>query len=505
MSSSSLQKSLEAIKGLNPAPVWNYFVRLSQCPRPSKKETKAIEFLKEYAKENNFEIKVDKVGNCLIKVPATPGYENAPTVAIQGHIDMVCEKNKTTQHDFDNDPITLLRTEDGEWIKANGTTLGSDNGIGVCTGLALATDKDAIHGPMELLLTIDEETGMTGVMALTPDFCTAKYLLNLDAEELGAFYVGCAGGMDTVATFDIVEEELTNPSEYEQVSIMVGGLKGGHSGIDIHTGRGNAIKLLGRTLKYVLDDVTPDNVKVYYIEAGSKRNAIPREAWVNAYVRKDKLEAVKQRVASFEKLAYGEYSVVEPGLKISVQPVETPTTSTKVITSELLNKLISVIFACPHGVIQMSPVIEGLVETSTNLAIITTRDGKIEFCTSQRSSVDSAKVYAATAVGSTFRLSGAEVKHGDGYVGWQPNMDSPLLKLCKDVYTQKYGSQPEIKAIHAGLECGLLLETYPNMHMISYGPTIIGAHSPDEKVRIADVSHTYELTKAILEAVAKQN
>jgi len=257
--------------------------------------------------------------------------------------------------------------------------------------------------------------------------------------------------MDTTASFDITEQEVV-PSEYEQVSIMVSGLKGGHSGIDIHTGRGNAIKLLARTLKFVLDDVTTDNLKVYYIEAGSKRNAIPREAWVNAFVRKDKLDLVKEKVAKFEQFALGEYQVQEPGLKISVGAAESQATSTKAFSSEFLEKLISVIFAAPHGVIQMSPVIEGLTETSTNLAIVTTQQGKVEFCTSQRSSIDSAKIYAATHVASVFKLAGAKVNHSDGYIGWQPNMDSSLLKLCKEVFTQKYNQEPEVKAIHAGLE-----------------------------------------------------
>ncbi|KAL9646415.1 hypothetical protein ABK040_006414 [Willaertia magna] len=501
--STTLQRSMKAIEGLKPAAVWKYFLNLSQIPRPSKKEEKVVQYLREYAKENNFEIVVDQLGNSVIKVPATKGYENAPIVAIQGHVDMVCEKNKETVHDFDNDPICLVRSEDGKWISADNTTLGADNGIGCCCGLAVATDPEVIHGPLELLFTVDEEQGMSGVMALTPDFLKAKYLLNLDTEEADCFYVACAGGIDTVGHFDAEVEDL-NKSDYTPVSIMVSGLNGGHSGIEIHTGKANAIKLVGRLLLKLLSDLPENDLKAYYFEGGNKRNAIPRECSVNVFVKNDKLDLVKKIASEFETLAKNEFNATDAGVKVTVTQDTNVAENQKVFTQSFLHKIVNTILAVPHGAVQMSPEIEGLTETSTNLAIIEVKDGKLDIVTSQRSSIESAKHYIASSVASVLRLAGARVVQGEGYPGWKPNMNSELLAICKNVFKNIYQKDAGIKAIHAGLECGLLGGIFPNMDMISFGPTILGAHSPVEKVCIEDVTQTYELTKAILTELAKR-
>ena len=488
--------SKEAIEGLKPEVIWQRFYEISQIPRPSKKEEKILEYLRNFAKEYSVEMLEDDIHNIVMKVPATKGYENAPIVVIQGHVDMVCEKNKGTKHDFDNDPIKLVR--DGEWLRADGTTLGADNGIGVATGLAMVTDDSVTHGPLELLFTVDEETGLTGANNLSTDILEGKILLNCDSEEDGAFYVGCSGGQDTVGIYDIewkdVKKDLT---PYE---LTISGLKGGHSGLDIANGRANAIKLLTRLL-LKLTDV---DYRIAEINGGSKRNAIPREAEVILLVKEGDEAKIKKIAGEFVKETLLEFKVNDGGLKVELSKKEG--SYGKAFRRKFAKKILHVLNSLPHGIMAMSPDIPGLVETSTNLATVFTEGDKLRIGTSQRSSIESAKLNISNIVKSTFALSGVEeILDADSYPGWQPNMNSKILKLSKEVFKEQYGKDPEIKAIHAGLECGILADKYPGLDMVSLGPTIQGAHSPDERVNIKDVEKYYKLVSGILEKIAKSN
>ena len=485
--------SAKAIEGLKPELLWQRFYEISQIPRGSKNEEKVIEYVKNFAVTRKLEYKKDEVGNIVVKVPAVKGYENATVVVLQGHVDMVCEKNKDTNHNFEKDPIKLVR--ENEWITADGTTLGADNGIGVAAGLATADDNSFIHGPLEILCTVDEETGLTGANNLQPGFIDGKMLLNLDAEEDGAFYVGCCGGQDSAGSFKIEYEHRNK--EFACYQLLLGGLKGGHSGMDINTGRANAIRLLARLLNrfdfpYQIMDLT----------GGSKRNAIPREAETAVFFSSSNEKKAKEIIKEFVIDCLKEYKKNDGGLKIDLQPSKL--TTDKVYTDSFRKKIINVLLSLPHGVIAVSPDIEGLVETSTNLATVTAEDDTLKIGTSQRSSIESAKYFITDAVKAVFELAGAnEIVVSDGYPGWQPDMKSKLLSVAKNVFPKFYNKGPEIKAIHAGLECGILGGKYPGLQMISFGPTIQGAHSPDEKVNIPDVEKFYILLKGILENIAK--
>ncbi len=483
-----------AIKDLKPELVWQRFYEITRVPRPSKKEGKIREHLKSFLKEQQVDFKEDKTGNIIAQIPATSGYENSPTVILQGHVDMVCEKNKETKHDFDNDPIEIKR-EDG-WITAKGTTLGSDNGIGVAAALAIISDKSVVHGPIEILLTVDEETGMTGANYIDAGLLNGKILLNMDSEEDGAFYVGCSGGVDTLASFDLKTEKA--PDSYTAYEIMITGLKGGHSGLDIIQGRANAIKLLGRTLNKFGD-------LPYFLcslSGGSLRNAIPREAEAIVMIKKGSENDVEKIVRDLEKDLVNEFRKTDVGLKILFK--KSDSSPDTVFTQAFKKEIINLLLALPHGVIAMSQDIPDLVETSTNLAVISTESGKINISTSQRSSIDSAKDYIASSVKSALELAGGKVTVGDGYPGWKPDMDSNILKTSKEVFRDLFNKEPEIKAIHAGLECGILGSKKPGLDMISFGPTIEGAHSPDEKVNIATVEKFYDLLKGILKKLAEK-
>ena len=483
--------SAKAIEGLKPELLWKQFYELSQVPRPSKREQKAVEFVKDFAKKNNFNFKEDKVGNVVIEIPATKGKEKSPTIVLQGHVDMVCEMNKGTKHDFDKDPIKLINT--GEWITADGTTLGADNGIGVAAGMAIALDKSSVHGPLELLCTIDEETGMTGVNELQPKFISGKTLLNMDSEEDGAFYVGCSGGQDTAGTYEIEYTRAKRGTDAYEV--MVTGLKGGHSGLDAHKQRANGIKLLAQFLNRI-----DFPYQIARITGGSLRNAIPREAEAVILIKPADIKKVRKAAKEFVKDSLTEFKTVDGELTVKVKKMKDK--FTKVIKKELSDKILNTLLALPHGVMSMSPDIPELVETSTNLATLKMDDKKIVVGTSQRSSIESAKVNIANMVKAVFILSSAKVSEGDGYPGWQPNMDSNLLKVSQKVYNKTFREKPEIKAIHAGLETGLLGAKYPGIDMISFGPTIEGAHSPDERVNIAAVEKFYKLLKGILKELA---
>ncbi len=485
--------SVNPIDGLKPEILWRRFYEISRVPRPSKKEEKIIAYLRNLLKELNVKFKEDKVGNVVAFLPPTKGCENAPTVVLQGHVDMVCEKNKDKKHDFDNDPISLVKK--GDFITADGTTLGSDNGIGVAAALAVITDKDVVHGPLEILLTIDEETGLTGANNLENGFIKGNILLNLDSEELGTFYVGCAGGMDTVGAYETETEPV--PAGTSAYSLMITGLKGGHSGSEINTGRANAIKLLARTL----GTINNFDFSIASIEGGSKRNAIPREAEAVLYISPAISNKVAESVNEFQSILVNEYKISDNGLKIKFQKIDFNTGA--VFTKAFSKKIIDTLTALPHGVIAMSQDIPDLVETSTNLATVSSENGRLKIGTSQRSSINSANRYIANSVSAVFRLSGADVKSSDGYPGWKPDLNSNILNLSKSVYKELFNAEPEIKAIHAGLECGILGDKKPGLDMVSFGPTIEGAHSPDERVEIKTVEKFYILLKGILRKVAE--
>jgi dipeptidase D len=484
--------SRKAIEGLQPEILWNRFYEITQVPRPSKKEGKILAYLKNWADDNQFTYKQDKAGSLVVTIPASSSFEDCPTVVIQGHVDMVCEMNKGTKHDFDNDPLTL-KQENG-WIKADGTTLGADNGIGLAAGMAIAEDASAMHGPLELLFTIDEETGLTGADNLQPGFIMGKYLLNLDSEEDGIFYIGCAGGIDTVGEFAIEKEPMVkNAISYE---LLISGLNGGHSGSEINMGKANAIKILARSLN-ALKGI---EYSVAEVKGGALRNAIPREAEAVILLNPSDEKLVIEKLNDLCAKIVDEYHKVDGGLKIQLKNLNKH--FPEVFTKRFTKNLINVILAMPHGVLEMSQDIAGLVETSTNLASVKTENGKVVFATSQRSSIDSAIHYMAKSVNSVFELGGGHAKTSDGYPGWKPNLDSKILKLSHKVYNELFGSEPLIQAIHAGLECGILGNKYPGIDMVSFGPTITGAHSPDEGVEIKTVEKFYELLKGVLSRVS---
>lgn len=465
---------------LNPASVFKYFAEICQVPRPSKKEEQMIAYLKAFGEKQNLETKVDEAGNVLIKKPATRGKENLKTVALQSHIDMVCEKNSDVQHNFLTDPI---ETEiDGEWLKAKGTTLGADNGIGVATELAILADENIEHGPLECLFTVDEETGLTGAFALKEGFMNADILLNLDSEDEGELYIGCAGGIDSVAEFTY--KEVSVPADCFFFKVEVKGLKGGHSGGDIHLGRGNANKILNRFLS-LMGTTYQEEFYLCEINGGNLRNAIPREASAIFAVPEAAKHDVRADLNVFIAEIENELGVTEPDLKIVLES-EAP--RTKAIDQDTTLRLCTALYAAPHGVYAMSQDIPGLVETSTNLASVKMKPGHIvRIETSQRSSILSARDDMAFTVRAAFSLAGAEIKFGDGYPGWKPNPHSDILQVAAASYQRLFGVEAKVKAIHAGLECGLFLDKYPALDMISFGPTMTGVHSPDERMHIPSV------------------
>jgi dipeptidase D len=477
-----------SITNLEPKLIWKHFYSLTQIPRPSKHEKAVIDFVESFGKNLGLETIVDKVGNVIIRKPATPGMENRKGIILQGHLDMVPQKNSDKVHDFTKDPIEAYI--DGEWITANGTTLGADNGIGVAAAMAVLEDKNLVHGPVEALFTIDEETGMTGAFNLQPGILKGDILINLDSEDEGELYVGCAGGMDANIKLAYKEEQV--PSGYTFVKLSITGLKGGHSGMDISSGRANSIKLLFRFLKFAEKEL---NIRISSIDGGSLRNAIPREAFVIAGVPTDKIKQLDVAIEKHLKVYNSEFSLVEPDLAFASQKVDNPSS---VIDAKSQWAIIRAIYGCPNGVIRMSDSMAGLVETSTNLARTYTADGFIYVQCLLRSSVDSAKEALGEKIASVFELAGAEVTFSGAYPGWKPNMESAILKSMKNVYSTNWGKVPEIKAIHAGLECGILGGVYPNLDMISFGPTIRYPHSPDEKVKIDTVNMFWKFLVEVL-------
>ncbi len=462
---------------LKPQPIWKYFQEICNIPHPSKKEEKIIAYVKSFGESLGLETQIDRVGNIVIRKPATPGYENRQTTILQGHLDMVPQKNNDTEHDFEKDPIDAY--VDGQWVKARGTTLGADNGIGVATTMAVLADNTLEHGPIEGLFTIDEETGMTGAFALSSDFLKGQILLNLDSEDEGELYIGCAGGVDTTAVFPYKTNQVVGATTAWKLEIK--GLKGGHSGLDINLGRGNANKIITRILWQAHREY---QLQISSIDGGSLRNAIPREASAVVITPRENETAFEHLVSDLAKKIKKELRNVEPDFAVNLTKTDIPQT---VIDPMVVGNMLSGVYGCPNGVIRMSDDMPGVVETSTNLAILKSDGQKIEVCTLQRSAVDSAKDDLCHMIRSVFEMAGAEVTHSGSYPGWKPNVDSPILNTMKNVYNSKFGKTPEVKVIHAGLECGIIGGAYPGLDMISFGPTIRHPHSPDEKVNIESV------------------
>lgn len=480
------------IKDLKPASVWHYFHEINQIPRPSKKEGKVIAYLLDFAKKHNLEVKKDEAGNILITKPATKGMEKIPTVILQGHVDMVCEKNADTEHDFDNDPIETY--VDGDWLRAKGTTLGADNGIGVAAALAILASDTIEHGKLECLFTVDEETGLTGAYALDKNFLSGDILINLDTEEEGEIYIGCAGGKTTHAFFTYDKE--TAPEKYFWFKILVNGLNGGHSGSEINKGLGNANKILNRCLWAVNNKV---GLRLSEIDGGNLHNAIPREAYAVGGVPYDKKEEVIVLLNTMVPDLEAELKITDPGLKIDISSFDTPN---QVIDKKTSDNLLNAIYVCPHGVLTMSNDIPGLVETSTNLASVKMKDGNtVVIGTSQRSSSVSLKDNAVNIIHVLFKMAGAEVRSNEGYPGWKPNPNSAILGIAKKSYQNLFGIEPKIMVIHAGLECGLFFEKYPHLDIISCGPTITEAHSPAEKVNIPSVAKWWDFLLDVLKNI----
>ncbi len=464
----------EAIRKLEPTAMWNNFADLNAVPRPSKKEERVIAFAKAFGEKLGLPTIVDEVGNVIIKKPATKGMEDRVTVVLQSHLDMVHQKNAATNFDFNTQGIEML--VDGDWVKANGTTLGADNGIGVASIMALLESTNIPHPALEALFTIDEETGMTGALALKGGLLDAQIMLNLDTEDDNELTIGCAGGVDVTASCKYAQESPKNKSAFK---VTVKGLTGGHSGMDIHRGRGNANKIMNRLLWSLSKDL---KIEIASIDGGSLRNAIPRES-VSVLTVAD-VAALKTQIQAFEKSVKEEHSTTDPNLVVTIEDVETPA---HVFNADFQYKLLRSVYACPYGIYRMSPDIAGLVQTSNNVARVIVKDGAYQIQCLTRSSVDSEKTDLQYAITSAFELLGAEITAAGSYPGWTPKPSSPIVKLMSDLYKERYNEEAKVSACHAGLECGILGTNYPNMQMISFGPNIRGAHSPDETVQISSV------------------
>ena len=460
---------------LNPAPIWIYFEEICSIPRLSKNEGKIRQYLLDFAIKNKLESRKDEAGNILIIKPPSPGMENRKTVVLQSHMDMVGEKNADYPHDWTTDPI--LPVIKGDWVTARGTTLGADDGIGIASQMAILTDKNLKAGKIECLFTVDEESGMTGAINLKPDFFTGRTLLNLDSEDEGILFIGCAGGMDTVGTMNY--EPIPAGTGKCALEISVTGLHGGHSGDEIHKGYGNSVKIINRALWNISNQF---EISIADLDGGNLRNAIPREAFSTIVIDKKDCESVKSWVSKFHKTLKDEVGNLEKDLKLSVKDSEMPSF---VMDKENQKKLINALSCCPHGVIAWSKEMDDLVETSTNLASAKFSDNNtIKIITTQRSSVESSKYDAAAMVESCLRLAGAEVVYSDGYPGWEPDITSEILNITRKSYIKLFGKEPFVRAIHAGLECGLFYEKIKGIDMISFGPTIRGAHTPEEMIEI---------------------
>ena len=472
----------EEIKNLEPKEVWKNFYSLTRVPRPSKHEEKIQDFMLQFGDDLGLETFRDKIGNIIIRKPATPGMEDRKGIILQAHLDMVPQKNTATKHDFETDPI--LAVIDGEWVKAKGTTLGSDNGIGVAAIMTVLASKDIPHGPIEALFTCDEETGMTGANGLKPGILKGDILLNLDSEDEGELYIGCAGGVDVTADFNYKEVEV--PPFYVPYRISLTGLKGGHSGLDINLGRGNANKILNQLL---LQAAGKFDARLAHFEGGNLRNAIPREAFATVVIPESKKTEFKEFIADFEENAKTMFREADPGLIITVNTTKMPF---HLVDEDSQSRLYKALDEVPNGMISMIKDMPDVVETSTNLAIVKSKEGSIFVACLLRSSVDDNKMKLADQMSGIFNSAGAKTEVSGEYPGWKPDIHSPILETMKEVYRIHFGKIPAVKVIHAGLECGILGSQYPHWDMISFGPTIRGPHSPDEKVHIGSVGLFWE-------------
>ena len=479
------------IRSLEPTVVWNHFEDLNNVPRPSKKEERVIAFMKEFGESNGLSTYVDPAGNVIIKKPASSGMENRQTVILQSHLDMVHQKNSDTDFDFNTQGINMLI--DGDWVTADGTTLGADNGMGVAAIMSLLVSKDVSHPALEALFTIDEETGMTGAFELEKNILDGTILLNLDTEDDDEFSIGCAGGIDTNTSYDY-QPVNTNDSD-SAFEISVTGLKGGHSGMDIHLERGNANKIMNR----LVASLEKFDVRISSIDGGSLRNAIPRESFAKIVVdNKNIADKLNEEIQVIKH----EFSISDANLAVSFKEVSTPENSMSIADTK---KVIQSIRAVQNGVYKMSMAIAGLVETSSSLARVIVGNGSFQTQSLQRSSVESSKTDIAKTVGSSFLMIGANVEHTGSYPGWAPNPNSEILEIMVPLYKEMYNDQPRVQACHAGLECGILNERYPGLDMISFGPTIKNPHSPDEKVHIGSVKKFWELLLEVLVRIPKKN
>jgi dipeptidase D len=485
----------DQVRTLEPKPLWNHFADLNAVPRPSKKEDRIRAFMVDFGKSLNLPTRVDEIGNVIITKPASKGMENRAPIVMQSHLDMVHQKNASTDFDFENEGIRML--VDGDWVKAEGTTLGADNGIGVATIMAILASDEIEHPPLEALFTIDEETGMTGAQGLKGGELSGKYLLNLDTEDDDELSIGCAGGID----ISVAKTYAPIPTEenLKGLRITVKGLNGGHSGMDIHKGLGNANKLLNRILSAAAEVA---EFKLGTFDGGGLRNAIPREAFAVIAISDDQIDALKERIAEVTAELKSEYQTTDPGLSVDLEEVSKPRNA---VPNDLQKRLIAAIYACPNGIYRMSPDIPDLVQTSNNLARILVDDGQIEILCLTRSSVDSEKMDLTHAIKANFHGLDAKVEFSGSYPGWTPLPGSKIVSLMSDLYREMFNEEPKVAACHAGLECGILGSNYPEMEMISFGPNIRGAHSPDEKVQVSSVQKFWNYTLETLKRIPSAN
>lgn len=488
----SIKDNLNTIEGMEPRNVWKHFAEIAAIPRCSQHEDKICAFVESFADEHGLEHDKDSAGNIVIRKPAHPSMADAPGVVLQGHLDMVCEKNQGVGHDFSSDPITLVR--DGEWLRARETTLGADNGIAVAMGLALLADPDAVHGPMEVLLTVDEEDGLIGAANLDGGLVKGRRLINLDSEDEGIFYIGCAGGQNTEGWLPVQSEPTGGalPSGIA-AEVSVTGLKGGHSGSDIHEGRGNAIVL---AVRFLWKAARSMDLRLYMADGGGMHNAIPREMFAGVMVGVDDYEKLEKLSGEFEAYFREELGDIEPGLRLSVsRAAKQPE---QVLSGESTDRLLATLYALPHGVTAMSRAIDGLVDTSTNLAAIHLDGNEAHILTSQRSTFAGARDDLADRIRSIIEHAGGRVKYAGVYPSWIPETGSPLVRLAEEVFERQYGRKPEVTAIHAGLECGVIGEKFPGTTMISFGPDIHGAHTPEERVHLESTTRVWNFLIEVL-------
>lgn len=479
---------------LSPQHLWQHFAKICSIPHPSKHEEALAQYIINWAKEKNLHAERDAVGNILIRKPASAGMENRKSVVLQAHLDMVPQKNNDTEHDFTKDPIQPY--VDGQWLKARGTTLGADNGIGMASALAVLSDESLSHGPIEVLLTMTEETGMDGAFGLQPNWLQSEILINTDSEAEGEIYMGCAGGVDCITTLPLTREAA--PADYQTFKLSLKGLKGGHSGGDIHLGLGNANKLMARFLSAHIQEL---QARLVSLNGGTLRNAIPREATAILSLPAANVKQLKKFASDYLALINHELVAVEKNMSLVVEPCESDLPA---LTADSQTRLIGLVNASPNGVVRMSDSVKGVVETSLNVGVVTTEKDSAQVLCLIRSLIDSGKQYVVEVLTSLGELAGAQVSAKGGYPGWQPNPESPVMNLVSESYKKLFDTTPHIMVIHAGLECGLFKRPYPHMDMVSIGPTITGAHSPDEQVHIASVSRYWQLLTQVLKSIPER-